>query len=188
MTTRTLQRRAALLAIPAVAALPLLAACGADDADGADGAKNSASASETTSSTAAQETDADTDATAGEVTMEAEPVNDLSEGDVITVDLAGLDPDYGYYAALCAAEKAPGNPVPDCTGDRSAGTQSQQWITKKSGGTTTIADDNTAHFELSVVPTGEAVDCTQQECVLKLFGDHSEGFEDITEIPVTFAK
>ena len=120
--------------------------------------------------------------------MEAEPVNDLSEGDVISVDLSGLDPDYGYYAALCAAEKAPGNPVPDCTGDRSAGTQSQQWITKKSGGTTTIADDNTAHFELSVVPTGEAVDCTQQDCVLKLFGDHSEGFEDITEIPVTFAK
>lgn len=188
MTTRTFQRRAAFLAIPAVATLPLLAACGSDDADGADGAKDSASASETTSSTAAQETDADTDASAGEVTMEAEPVNDLSEGDVITVDLAGLDPDYGYYAALCAAEKAPGNPVPDCTGDRSAGTQSQQWITKKSGGTTTIADDNTAHFELSVVPTGEAVDCTQQECVLKLFGDHSEGFEDITEIPVTFAK
>ena len=46
----------------------------------------------------------------------------------------------------------------------------------------------TAHFELSVVPTGEAVDCTQQDCVLKLFGDHSEGFEDVTEIPVTFAK
>lgn len=184
MTTRTLQRRAAFLAIPAVAALPLLAACGADDAS--DAAQDAANASETTSSAADQETD--TDASAGEVTMEAEPVNDLSEGDVITVDLAGLDPDYGYYAALCAAEKAPGNPVPDCTGDRSAGTQSQQWITKKSGGTTTIADDNTAHFELSVVPTGEAVDCTQQECVLKLFGDHSEGFEDITEIPVTFAK
>ncbi|MFH6877277.1 thiamine biosynthesis protein [Corynebacterium amycolatum] len=159
MTTRTLQRRAALLAIPAVAALPLLAACGSDDADSA--AQDAANASETTSSAEAQETDA----TAGEVTMEAEPVNDLSEDDVITVDLAGLDPDYGYYAALCAAEKAPGNPVPDCTGDRSAGTQSQQWITKKSGGTTTIADDNTAHFELSVVPTGEAVDCTQQECV-----------------------
>lgn len=182
MTTRTLQRRAAFLAVPAVAALPLLAACGSDDPDGA--AQDAANASETTSSAEAQETDAP----AREVTMEAEPVNDLSEGDVITVDLAGLDPDYGYYAALCAAEKAPCNPVPDCTGDRSAGTQSQQWITKKSGGTTTIADDNTAHFELSVVPTGEAVDCTQQECVLKLFGDHSEGFEDITEIPVTFAK
>lgn len=183
MTTRTFQRRAALLAIPAVAALPLLAACGADDEDGA---------SETTSSAAAQNTDANSnstaDSTAGAVTMEAEPVNDLSEGDVISVDLSGLDPDYGYYAALCAAEKAPGNPVPDCTGDRSAGTQSQQWITKKSGGTTTIAGDNTAHFELTVAPTGEAVDCTQQDCVLKLFGDHSEGFEDVTEIPVTFAK
>ena len=182
MTTRTLQRRAALLAIPAVAALPLLAACGSDDPDGA--AQDAANASETTSSAEAQETDA----TAGEVTMEAEPVNDLSEDDVITVDLAGLDPDYGYYAALCAAEKAPGNPVPDCTGDRSAGPQSQQWITKKSGGPPPIAADNTAHFELSVVPTGEAVDCTQQDCVLKLFGDHSEGFEDITEIPITFAK
>ncbi|MFW9252712.1 neocarzinostatin apoprotein domain-containing protein [Corynebacterium amycolatum] len=182
MTTRTFQRRAAFLAIPAVAALPLLAACGSDDADGA--AQDAANASETTSSAETQETAG----TAGEETMEAEPVNDLSEGDVISVDLSGLDPDYGYYAALCAAEKAPGNPVPDCTGDRSAGTQSQQWITKKSGGTTTIADDNTAHFELSVVPTGEAVDCTQQDCVLKLFGDHSEGFEDITEIPVTFAK
>lgn len=120
--------------------------------------------------------------------MEAEPVNDLQEGDVISVDLAGLDPDYGYYAALCAAENAPGNPVPDCTGDRSAGTQSQQWVTTKSGGTTPIAEDNTAHFELHVVPTGEAVDCTQQECVLKLFGDHTEGFEDVAEIPVTFAN
>ena len=94
MTTRTLQRRAAFLAIPAVAALPLLAACGADDAS--DAAQDAANASETTSSAEAQETDA----TAGEVTMEAEPVNDLSEGDVITVDLAGLAPDYGYYAAL----------------------------------------------------------------------------------------
>ena len=92
MTTRTLQRRAAFLAIPAVAALPLLAACGADDAD--DAAQDAANASETTSSAETQETD--TDAGAGEVTMEAEPVNNLSEGDVISVDLAGLDPDYGY--------------------------------------------------------------------------------------------
>ena len=35
---------------------------------------------------------------------------------------------------------------------------------------------------------GEDIDCRTGTCTLKVFGDHSEGFEDIVDVPVTFAK
>ncbi len=35
---------------------------------------------------------------------------------------------------------------------------------------------------------GEDIDCRTDTCTLKVFGDHSEGFEDIVDVPVTFAK
>lgn len=163
-----ISRHLAILAIPTLTAMPLLAACGSVDAD---------SPSETTHSE-----------TVAIPTIEAEPVNNLSDGDVIAVNLSGLDADFGYYAAICAKEKEPGNPVPDCTGDRSSAERTQHWITNKSGGTTTISPDGTASFDLGVSTVGEKANCAEQECVLKLFGDHSEGFEDIAEVPITFAK
>nr|WP_120492624.1 thiamine biosynthesis protein [Corynebacterium lactis] len=181
MTTRT-SRRLALLAVPALAALPLLAACGGNSG----GNSGASSTPESSSSSAASETGTATEAAAP--TIEAEPVNNLSDGDVISVKLSGLDTAFGYYAAICAAEKTPGNPVPDCTGDRSSTARTQHWITNKPGGTTTITEDGTATFELGVASTGEKANCTEQACVLKLFGDHSEGFEDVAEVPVTFAK
>lgn len=184
--------RAIALTIPALVALPLLSACNSDDAT-----KNAAKSVPADSHTeASQSPDSSPTPTAGQeasasgkegVEASASPVDGIGEGDHITVTAKGLNPDSGYYAAFCAKEHRAGKPVPDCTGDRSAqGTQT--WITNKSGGTTPIAADGTADFELTAAPTGEAVDCTKQACVLKIFGDHSEGFEDVVDIPVTFAK
>lgn len=193
MSTSNISRHLAAIAIPALAAMPLLAACSSEDS-GSDSAASSTSSSAAGETGAASESSEAMDAgsagseSASAPTIEAEPVNNLSDGDSIAVTLSGLDTDYGYYAAICAAEKTPGNPVPDCTGDRSSTPLTQQWITNKDGGTTPIAEDGTASFDLGVSSTGEVANCTEQDCVLKLFGDHTEGFEDIAEIPVTFAK
>lgn len=199
MSTSNISRHLAAIAIPALAAMPLLAACSSEDS-GSDSAASSTSSSAVGETGAASESSEAMDAgregsadsegseSASAPTIEAEPVNNLSDGDSISVTLSGLDTDYGYYAAICAAEKTPGNPVPDCTGDRSSTPLTQQWITNKDGGTTPIAEDGTASFDLGVSSTGEVANCTEQDCVLKLFGDHTEGFEDIAEIPVTFAK
>ncbi|WP_082313446.1 neocarzinostatin apoprotein domain-containing protein [Corynebacterium lactis] len=187
-----LMRRAGIVAVPAIAALPLLAACGSDNAQEAQQSAaemTSSASSKVAEAAGAEDKDAkDKDAEDGKVTIDADPVSDLKDGDTITVTVSGLDPESGYYAGICAAEKTPGNPVPDCTGDRTEGARSQQWITNKPGGVTPIETDGTAKFDLAAGATGEKVNCSEQECVLKLFGDHTEGFEDVAEVPVTFAK
>lgn len=196
-------RRAGIVAVPAIAALPLLAACGSDNAQEAQQSAaemTSSASSKVAEAAGAEDKDAkdkdakDKDAEGaknaedGKVTIDADPVSDLKDGDTITVTVSGLDPESGYYAGICAADKAPGNPVPDCTGDRTEGARSQQWITNKPGGVTPIETDGTAKFDLAAGATGEKVNCSEQDCVLKLFGDHTEGFEDVAEVPVTFAK
>lgn len=123
----------------------------------------------------------------GKIEVTAEPVENLSEGDTINVSITGLNADLGYYAAICAADDSDEATVPDCTGDRTT-TNTQQWITKKSGGTVPMGENGSAKFSINAVPTSDSVDCTKQECVLKLFGDHSEGFEDVVDLPVSFAK
>lgn len=196
-------RRAGIVAVPAIAALPLLAACNSDNAQEAQQSAaemTSSASSKVAEAAGAEDKDAkdkdaegakdaeDKDAEDGKVTVDANPVSDLKDGDTITVTVSGLDPESGYYAGICAADKTPGNPVPDCTGDRTEGARSQQWITNKPGGVTPIEADGTAKFDLAAGATGEKVNCSEQDCVLKLFGDHTEGFEDVAEVPVTFAK
>lgn len=165
--TRSTRARLAFLSIPVAAALPMLAACGdqADDATANDAA----------------------DAPAAGINATVTPSDNLAQGDVLTVELTGLDPEIGYYTGICAPQYREGNPVPDCTGDRTVqGTQA--WITNKDGGTATITPDGTAKFDLTVATQGEAVNCLEQECAVKIFGDHSEGFHQILDVPVTFAK
>ena len=65
--------------------------------------------------------------------------------------------------------------------------ESQAWLQNERG-TAKITEDGTASFTLTASPTGEGVDCASDKCVLKVFGDHSEGFKDVAEVPVTFAS
>lgn len=178
----TARFRRSVFAVPALIAVTALVACGSDN--------NTEvveevieTATETTSEAATDNTAAD--APAGEVELAAAPTENLAEGDVITVDLAGLDPSYGYYVGICSTERPDGSPAPICTGDRSGDTQA--WLAEN--GTVQIPDNGEVSLDLTAVPTaeGEDIDCRTQQCVLKVFGDHSEGFEDVVEVPVTFA-
>lgn len=194
-TIRTARPRAATAVAALMAlSLPLLAACSDD------GSEEQASASSTTEAPASEASSEapSTSAAAGssdsaeatgnsEVKITADPAENLADGQKISVKVTGLDPEAGYYGAICAAESTPGKPMPDCTGERgAAGTQ--QWITQKDGGTAPLSPAGETEFTLTAKQKGQAVDCATQECVLKIFGDHTEGFEDVAEIPVTFAS
>lgn len=159
--------------------LALLSACGDSD----------------TAQTAAENTTATASETSWHVSptvemplidLSAERTTDLHPGDTITVRLANLNPKAGYYTAICLAEQPGDEIVPICTGGRGDAT-AQAWI-KPSGGTVTLNEDGTADFELAVAATGKDIDCNVDVCVLKVFGDHSQGFTPGAELPVTFAK
>ena len=194
-TIRTARPRAAT-AIAALMALslPLLAACSDDgseeqaSATATTEAPASEASSEAPSTSAAAESSDSAEAEGdGGVKITADPAENLADGQKISVKVTGLDPEAGYYGAICAAESTPGKPMPDCTGERGeAGTQ--QWITQKDGGTAILSPAGETEFELTAKQKGQAVDCATQECVLKIFGDHTEGFEDVAETPVTFAS
>ncbi len=109
----------------------------------------------------------------------------LAEGDAVQVDISGLDTTSGYYLALCGVTNPEGQPFPDCTGDRSG--ETQKWF-RNPEGTQQINDDGTVSTTLTITPKGEAIDCREAECAVKLFGDHREGFHDIVQVPVTLAK
>lgn len=159
--------------------LALLSACGDSD----------------TAQTAAENTTATASETSWHVSptvemplidLSAEPTSNLHPGDTISVRLANLHPKAGYYTAICLAEQPGDEIVPICTGGRGDAT-AQAWI-KPSGGTVTLNEDGTADFELAVAATGKDIDCNVDACVLKVFGDHSQGFTVGAELPVTFAK
>lgn len=177
-------------------ALALLSACG--NSDSAQTAADSTSAAANASATAASATAA-AEAAPSEtrwhvsptvemplIDLSAERTTDLHPGDTITVRLANLNPKAGYYTAICLAEQPGDEIVPICTGGRGDAT-AQAWI-KPSGGTVTLNEDGTADFELAVAATGKDIDCNVDACVLKVFGDHSQGFTLGAELPVTFAK
>lgn len=145
------------------------------------------SAAKSSSSTSSAE--ASTTAAAqgeGDVEVSVSP-SELVEGEKVTFEITGLDPEGGYYAAICAAEATPGNPVPACTGVMTD-QASQAWLSNSQpGATTEISPEGEATVELTAAATGEGLDCNTQECVAKVFGDHTEGFRDVAESPVTFA-
>ena len=182
-------RRASALAASAVLAVSLLASCSNEDTESSAEASSSSPSSSTAMTSNDGASSSTESGTPGGPTIEVngQPVDSLTDGDVLNVTVTGLDPQMGYYAAICAAEPNPASPVPNCTGNR--GDQNvQQWISNDPAATTQLADDGSAQFDLAVAKTGEGVDCGQQECVLKLFGDHTEGFENVADLPVTFAN
>lgn len=120
------------------------------------------------------------------VTAKVSPGAEIADGSEVTITLSGLDPAYGgYYLGFCG-ERPEGSPAPACTGDRTVpGTQA--WLSNR-GGTQPVPENGEATVTLTAKAAGEGVDCRTDSCTLKVFGDHSEGFEDVVDVPVTFAK
>ena len=192
-TARAARTRRTLFAAPAIAAVALLAACSGGDADTdaadatADGTATSATdtAEATTETTGAADA-AEAEVSANGVTVKVSPAEDIADGSEITVTLSGLNPAYGgYYLGICG-DRPEGSPAPACTGDRTVpGTQA--WLSNR-GGTQPVPENGEASVTLTAMAAGEGVDCHTDSCTLKVFGDHSEGFEDIVDVPVTFAQ
>ena len=190
---RITRARRALLAAPAIAAVALLAACSGGDGESAtESSAGGPTSAATTESTAAPATSADAAATeaaetsANGVTAKVSPGAEIADGSEVTITLSGLDPAYGgYYLGFCG-ERPEGSPAPACTGDRTVpGTQA--WLSNR-GGTQPVPENGEATVTLTAKAAGEGVDCRTDSCTLKVFGDHSEGFEDVVDVPVTFAK
>ncbi|WP_448852216.1 neocarzinostatin apoprotein domain-containing protein [Corynebacterium sp. 335C] len=116
------------------------------------------------------------------IEMTVDRTADLAEGDTVQVDISGLDTSSGYYLALCGVTNPEGQPFPDCTGDRSG--ETQKWF-RNPEGTEQMNDEGTISTTLTITPKGEAIDCRESECAVKLFGDHREAFYDIVQVPVT---
>ncbi|ALC06494.1 Thiamine biosynthesis protein X [Corynebacterium deserti GIMN1.010] len=145
-------------------------------------APTSAASSEATSATSTSST---TTPVEEDVEIAVSPA-ELVDGAPVTFEITGLDPEGGYYAAICAADGAAGE-VPVCTGVMADFT-SQAWLSNSQPGAThAIAQDGTVTVELQAAATGEGIDCTVDECVAKVFGDHTEGFRDVAEEEITFA-
>ena len=204
-TMATRNRRTPALAAVALMSVALLSACSTDS--DSNGESSSAAASESVESSPESSAAESAEATAGaseeaseeqsdseqagaeggQVEVTADPADNLTDGDKINVKASGLDPEKGYYGAICAKDSASRKPVPDCTGQRGdAG--AQQWLANKPGATTPVGQDGAVTFELVATSKGQGVDCSKQECVVKIFGDHTEGFEHVAEIPVSFAN
>lgn len=189
--------RRGLFAAPTIAAVALLAACAGGSADSNAGATtdpastSNATGAANSASTAASETPASPndsvsgEATANGVTAKVSPVDGIVDGSEVTIELSGLNPAYGgYYLSFCG-DHPEGSPAPACTGDRAVpGTQA--WLSNR-GGSQPVPGNGEATVTLTAKAAGEGVDCRADSCTLKVFGDHSEGFEDIVDVPVTFA-
>lgn len=184
--------RRGLLTAPAIAAVALLAACsGGSDGSGDDSNAGAATDAANSASTATSEAPASSDdsvsgeATANGVTAKVSPVDGIVDGSEVTIELSGLNPAYGgYYLGFCG-DRPEGSPAPACTGDRAVpGTQA--WLSNR-GGSQPVPGNGEATVTLTAKAAGEGVDCRADSCTLKVFGDHSEGFEDIVDVPVTFA-
>lgn len=186
----TMGMRAGALVVTLGCALGV-AAC-SNDNDSNDSSSGAASAAKSSGQSAkASDTDdsASTDVTGTDdiVVMKVSQAKDLRDGQQVTVDVKDADPDMGYYLALCAKEQT--GDVPDCLGAH-GDPNVQKWISNENEDGA-IPDDGSFSEEITVnqknVSTGgDEIDCKTQECVIKLFGDHSNGFVDVADIPVTF--
>ena len=190
-------RTAAIAAATVILAAPLAACSNVETYETRDPAEASASISAIDESISAEiselesmdqpRTSTTTSAmSASDVKITVDKADGIKAGDTLTVEVTGLNPKAGYYGAICAATTPGGAPVPVCTGEM-GDAESQAWLQNERG-TAKITEDGTASFTLTAKPTGEGVDCATDECVLKVFGDHSEGFKDVAEVPVTFAS
>lgn len=141
--------------------------------------KTAAASSSASTSGAASSTAAASD------TVEVSKTENIAEGEQLTINISGLDPMVGYYTAICAAHSAGPQP-PSCTGTMTD-PATAAWIKSDDTGTTVLNPDGSATVNITATATGQGVDCHADECVVKVFGDHSNGFVNYAEVPVTFA-
>ncbi|MEZ2122898.1 neocarzinostatin apoprotein domain-containing protein [Corynebacterium sp. CCM 9203] len=193
-TTRT----TALAAASLIFVAPLAACSNSETSETTDASEVSSSISEMSKSASAglseksseksepSSTSAKAASGSSDVEITVDNADGIKAGDTVAVEVSGLNPESGYYAAICAAKGPEGSPVPVCTGEM-GDTESQAWLQNERGNAK-ISEDGTASFTLTASPSGDGVDCLTDECVLKVFGDHSEGFKDVAEVPVTFAS
>ena len=111
----------------------------------------------------------------------------LSDGQSVTVNGAGADPEGGYYLATCVIGTQ-GPTGPDCPMD------SAVWLSNTHpGATDKINLDGTFTAELKVAQTGETmakapIDCGETPCAVTLFADHMNGFGQAAGTPISFGS
>lgn len=196
-TSRRRTLRSAALGITAASAL-VLASCSSDEAadTAASLTSEAAEAAESATEAAGEAAESATEKAkeAGDKAMQAidtemrvtpDPDAGVEADSELKIELSGLNPEQGYYVAICADEDddAEGRP-PLCTGEH-GDEATQAWV-KTEGGTVDMNEDGTAVVTLRATPTGEGVDCTTQECNVQLFGDHNEGFKRVEETDIKF--
>ena len=123
----------------------------------------------------------------GIVVMNASQSHGLQDGQKVVISVKDADPEMGYYLAVCTKENT--GTVPNCLG-KHGDSRAQKWISNENQDGA-ITRDGAFREEISVTQKnvstrGDDIDCKTQECVIKLFGDHSNGFVDIADIPITF--
>lgn len=134
--------------------------------------------------------DADTTTTQApaddEITIELSSTT-LTDGANLDVEVTGLNPNLGYYAAICAAAGSEVTPTPYCTGT-DYDVDAQAWLRNGEEGTEPIAEDGTASFSITPRAIGEDVNCNEEECVFMIFGDEYNGIGEVSEatVPVSF--
>lgn len=114
----------------------------------------------------------------------------VSANDPLTVTARGADPKAGYYVSICV-KGTTGPTGPQCLGDR-AKPGTQQWVSNAAGATTPLAADGTFTVDLTAVTTGTTatgttVDCAVDACAVTVFHDHRNGFDTVSEAPITVA-
>lgn len=140
----------------------------------------SASATTSSSTTAG----ATSSTTAASDSLQVSHTEQLAEGHQLTVNISGLDPAKGYYAAICATGTE--GAQPSCTGNLND-PATVVWIKADNTGTAMLNPDGTATVNLTATATGEGVNCHTDKCAVKVYGDQDNGYVDYAEMPVTFA-
>lgn len=112
----------------------------------------------------------------------------LHNGENLNVKLTGLNPDLGYYAAICASDGSEVSPTPYCTG-RDTDVDAQAWL-RNEGGTERINEDGSAEFTITPRAQGDRVNCYEEQCAFTIFGDEFNGVGEVEAftVPVTFAS
>lgn len=181
-----LPKRSAAVAATAILAGVGLAACTPPTHVDSDVKVDTASKVQMTKTESSEEsTSSEPTTLVSSVTLKASKTNGLKKGEEITVDLAGLDPAQGYYTAICASENIPDGQQPACTGEKND-REVQPHV--KNGADVEISPSGTAVATLKVAESGENIDCTSRDCVVKVFSDEDNGYFPLAEIPVTFAQ
>lgn len=108
----------------------------------------------------------------------------VSEGDQITFNISGLNPELGYYAAICS--NVTQSSRPNCTGQEQNTANQAVLSNATTDGTQPIQSDGSAEVTLTATSKGDGLDCATSKCVAKVFNDEAGKFETVAETAVSF--